>query len=113
MKLPKEINTVTPFSRLMALILFITLPIIFFFVGIRYQSEIATTMINIPTPLVTKLITPTIPQLQPPAYGKVSIQGTVTSYNPIPAEIDGEPMLKVQIQNNTIFKVMLPSGESS
>lgn len=40
MALPKELTTVTPFSKLMAAILFIVLPFIGFLLGIRYQQRI-------------------------------------------------------------------------
>jgi hypothetical protein len=38
MNLPKELTTVTPVSKIVALIMFITLPIIAFFFGMRYQT---------------------------------------------------------------------------
>lgn len=40
MQLPKELTTVTPLSKLIALIVFITLPVIAFFYGMNYQSKI-------------------------------------------------------------------------
>lgn len=36
----KELTSVTPFSKLLALILFITLPIIAFILGMNYQKKI-------------------------------------------------------------------------
>ena len=52
MKLPKEITTVTPLSKYLAMILFITLPFIGFFLGIRYQQTIPpeTILKTYPTP---------------------------------------------------------------
>lgn len=38
MKLPKELNTVTPLSKSLAIVLFIVLPIVGFFLGMRYQD---------------------------------------------------------------------------
>ncbi len=38
MRLPKELTTVTPLSKTLALILFIVLPFIGFFVGVRYET---------------------------------------------------------------------------
>ena len=38
MKLPKELTTVTPFSKYLALSLFIILPMLTFFLGMRYQE---------------------------------------------------------------------------
>lgn len=37
-KLPKELTTITPLSKIAAIIAFITLPVIGFFLGIRYQE---------------------------------------------------------------------------
>ncbi|HLL60483.1 MAG TPA: hypothetical protein VK338_02100 [Candidatus Nitrosocosmicus sp.] len=42
--LPPELTTITPLSRLMALIAFLTIPIIAFFLGIRYQQMISPTV---------------------------------------------------------------------
>ena len=45
MSLPKEWITVTPFSRILALVLFILLPLLTFVVGIRvgimYEAQLA------------------------------------------------------------------------
>lgn len=38
MNLPKSLTTVTPFSKFIALILFILLPIVTFYLGLRYQN---------------------------------------------------------------------------
>jgi len=52
MKLPKEITTVTPLSKAVALIMFISLPIIAFFFGMRYQTMLLEQNISlIPTPI--------------------------------------------------------------
>jgi hypothetical protein len=40
MKLSKQYTTVTPLSKTIALILFIALPFIGFFLGMKYQQEI-------------------------------------------------------------------------
>ena len=40
MHLPKELTTVTPLSKSVALLMFISLPIITFFFGMSYQSAI-------------------------------------------------------------------------
>lgn len=54
MQLPKELTTITPLSKTLAFILFITLPIITYFFGVNYQAMIdgSTQVINnaIPTP---------------------------------------------------------------
>lgn len=39
MKLPKFLTTVTPFSKLMALSLFVTLPVLAFYYGMAYQKQ--------------------------------------------------------------------------
>lgn len=38
--LPKELTTITPLSKMLALLLFIALPIIAFLFGMYYQSSI-------------------------------------------------------------------------
>lgn len=48
MQLPKELTTVTPLSKAVALLMFISLPIITFFFGMSYQSAI--TKFPLPTP---------------------------------------------------------------
>jgi hypothetical protein len=40
MKLPKEITTVTPLSKALALLIFITFPICGFFLGMDYQQMV-------------------------------------------------------------------------
>jgi hypothetical protein len=40
MPLPKELTTVTLFSKYLAMILFVAFPFVGFFVGIQYQSKI-------------------------------------------------------------------------
>lgn len=42
MKLPKELTTVTPLSKYLAMILFISLPFIGFYIGIRYEESIVS-----------------------------------------------------------------------
>ena len=64
MKLPKEINTVTPFSKIVALILFISLPIMFFFMGMQYQANI-----YLQQPQTTQQFLPTT--IPTPSRGKV------------------------------------------
>ena len=40
MSLPKSLTTVTTFSKLIALILFITFPFVGFYIGVEYQKNI-------------------------------------------------------------------------
>jgi len=47
MKLPKELTTVTPLSKNIALLLFATLPIVGFLMGMRYQQAVTQPQ-NIP-----------------------------------------------------------------
>src|SRR3989344_5172551 len=66
MKLPKELTTVTPLSKYLALFLLIALPFIGFYVGFKYQEQInvskgteeKTTLLAAPTP--TPLAIPTV-----------------------------------------------------
>ena len=45
MQLPKELTTVTPLSKYLALSLFVLLPILAFFLGMRYSQIIYTDML--------------------------------------------------------------------
>jgi hypothetical protein len=60
---PKELTTVTPLSKTLSFIAFITIPVIAFFLGIRYQQSITPITDNtmpayvqhmLPSPSVTK-----------------------------------------------------------
>lgn len=48
MPLPKELTKVTPLSKKLALIVFITLPILAFLLGMRYQRMLGDNEANIP-----------------------------------------------------------------
>jgi len=48
MNLPKSLTTVTTFSKIIAGILFVTLPLVGFYLGMEYQKEITPK----PTPIV-------------------------------------------------------------
>jgi len=52
MKLPKELITVTPLSKFLAMILFVSLPVVGFLLGMRHQQIISSPSIitNYPTP---------------------------------------------------------------
>lgn len=54
MQLPKELTTVTPLSKVMALILFISLPIITFLFGMNYQATLMSQN-NVGSPKVTAI----------------------------------------------------------
>lgn len=61
MNIPKELTTVTPLSKALAVILFITLPFIGFFLGVKYQSSLNTPKVEtIPLPISSLEIKPTI-----------------------------------------------------
>ena len=47
-KLPKELTTVTPLSKAVALIMFISLPIIAFLFGMQYQMQLSEQNSSIP-----------------------------------------------------------------
>lgn len=40
MKLPTSLTTITPFSRILALLMFITFPIVGFYIGMQYQKAL-------------------------------------------------------------------------
>ncbi len=112
MKLPKELTTVTPLSKLVALIMFVTLPIIFFFGGVTYQKNLSGITQTIQT--YEPRPSPIKPQkLQPPPYGKVVVQGKITTYDVATAVVDGAPLIKLQLPMGKIFEIIVPSGESA
>ena len=67
MKLPKSFTTVTPFSRLIALILFVLLPFVGFYTGVLYQRSITPPQQLITISPVTPINTPLVaaPSLAP------------------------------------------------
>lgn len=73
MKFPKELTTITPTSKILAAILFISLPFIGFFLGIRYQQTIS------PPSIITNYSTPTPDEtanISQGAMGKIEIAPT-------------------------------------
>lgn len=64
-KLPKWLTTVTPFSKALAMILFILLPFAGFYLGMKYQQQISVSVSNnnlsqsnaLPTPMPTSTVT--------------------------------------------------------
>lgn len=66
MELPKELTTVTPLSRRIALVLFFLLPIIGFFVGVKYQTQTKESIRDqINPPVVISSPTPTLSPEEP------------------------------------------------
>jgi hypothetical protein len=63
-KLPKSLVTVTPFSKFIALFLFVLFPFAGFYVGMRYQkaadNTVTTSITPIPTVSSQTLITPVV-----------------------------------------------------
>ena len=60
-KLPSWLTTVTPLSKILAMILFITFPFVGFYLGMKYQERITVNTPSIPaikitpTPIVTQV----------------------------------------------------------
>ncbi len=52
MTLPQSFTTVTPLSKTLALLLFITLPIIAFVLGMNYQRSIYSQLSTFPNPTI-------------------------------------------------------------
>jgi hypothetical protein len=88
MKLPKELTTVTPLSKTLALILFIVLPFIGFFIGVRYESlqkqqskmpdvSMISQKNTIITQFPTLSITPTLPIQNTPVIAPTEAATTV------------------------------------
>lgn len=60
MALPKSLTTVTTFSKTLALVLFITLPILGFYFGMEYQKGITPELPPITTPTPTGYPSPSL-----------------------------------------------------
>lgn len=60
MNLPKELTTITPVSKLLALILFVLLPVVGFILGMRHQQVISSPTIIPDFPTPTPLAIPTV-----------------------------------------------------
>ena len=60
MKLPKELTTVTTLSKLLAMILFVSLPVVGFLLGMRHQQIISSPSIITNSPTPTPLAIPTV-----------------------------------------------------
>lgn len=62
MTIPKYLTTVTPFSKYLAMFLFILLPFVGFYLGIQYQQSLTRAILKSPTQIITtKLSTTDIP----------------------------------------------------
>jgi len=68
-RFPKWLTTVTPFSKALAMILFIAFPFIGFYLGIKYQQQISVT-----TSVVSEVQRTVIPILSPIPKGKKIIR---------------------------------------
>ena len=72
MTLPKELTIVTPLSKTLAMVVFVSLPILGFFLGIRYQemmdltkrqemeSNLSITRVPTPTPIAIPTVDPSV-----------------------------------------------------
>ena len=65
MELPEELTNVTPFSKILALFLFILLPIIGFLLGTQYQARINTTETVTAQPTIIVVPTKKVPTNSP------------------------------------------------
>ena len=79
MQLPKEIVTVTKLSKIVALIMFITLPVIAFLFGMRYQTML-TGQATIPPISISPIISQT-PSFCGGIAGKVCPSGYYCKYD--------------------------------
>lgn len=78
MKLSKELTTVTSFSKALAMILFIALPFIGFYLGMRYQQK---TYINAPAvSQIQKTAIPSAIATRTPTGADKIVQNYYTSY---------------------------------
>lgn len=77
MKLPTSLTTVTPFSKFIALILFITLPFVSFLFGMSYQQKI-NSAVQVSNPTLS--IKPNLTTTQQP-ISTMSAQPTVETAN--------------------------------
>ncbi|PIV71262.1 hypothetical protein COW57_00515, partial [Candidatus Roizmanbacteria bacterium CG17_big_fil_post_rev_8_21_14_2_50_39_7] len=88
MHLPKELTTVTPLSKSVALLMFISLPIITFSFGMSYQSAI-TNQNNIQSPRLS--ISPTPEPVASTIEAKMCHDGSVVGRVPPNCEFEECP----------------------
>lgn len=120
MNLPKELTTITPLSKTIALIMFITLPIIAFLFGIKYQSMLAITNNS-------QLFDKNIPSTFKQNLGFINISPTTSIKDK--TQIQGDRMVttdgrtefffpkgsfsqKVTLETTPFVGYLLPKGES-
>ncbi len=81
MPLPKYLTTVTPFSKYLALSLFIILPLVSFYLGIYFQRHIQSPNYIPTTRSLTPAVTPSFPQVTisrlTPSSGSVNTVVTI------------------------------------
>jgi len=76
-QLPKWLTTVTPFSKLLALTLFITLPLFTFFLGLRFNSSADDLLYK--NPLQKVQVTTVLTPLETPPSIKVTTAAPTTT----------------------------------
>lgn len=107
MKLPKELTTVTKTSKILAFVVFITLPFLGFFLGMNYQSSLDSAS-QAPTtkPILSKRITPS--QINESSnYKNIKIANLTLKY---PASWKGLlseiPYTPGELENNKIYNII-------
>lgn len=93
MKLPKELTTITPVSKALALLLFITLPICGFFLGMQYQ-KILDASISQPDSITSAKIIPTTTLPESSITQKITIEDNYWF------EITVPPGYKIELHND-------------
>jgi len=111
MKLPKYLTTITTFSKILAMTLFILLPILGFKLGMDYQNKlnilIAPSPI-IPTPTASYLVPPILNDIKDPNEDKIMAQYLTKAQ--ISADLDKNLLLGSYIEiSNTDLQIKIPA----
>lgn len=86
--LPKELTTVTPVSKIVALIMFTMLPIVAFIFGMRYQMMLSEQTFPAPTPMT---VSPTLEPIGCTLDVKICADGTAVGRIPPKCEFETCP----------------------
>jgi len=87
-KLPKSLTTVTPLSRLVALSLFIIVPIFAFYLGIYYEQQTKQGFPNLTCKRWDTVCDPNLADQN----GRCAVKSVCVDTHPTPTNIPSDPM---------------------
>lgn len=118
MKLPEQMTTVTPFSKALALSLFIILPLLTFILGIEYEKKVGTTHSLVQDRMVPPLAptTPVTTSVTPDTPITSDIDNTFTTNRPLRysfKHLEGYKVVHVNGYNYRVIKASVNEDDIS